>query len=447
MRIAIVTETYPPEINGVALTVQALAQGLCGRGHAVQLIRPRQPQAGTDQIVGEDVQVRGAAIPRYPGLRFGLPARRRLERLWRAARPDAIYVATEGPLGHSALRAARRLGIAASTGFHTRFDDFARFYGLGWLTPAVFAWLRHFHAHSAATLVPTQELADFLAERGFSGVRLLRRAVDTQLFDPARRDEALRRGWGLTPDELAVVYVGRIAPEKNLALNVRAFRALQQHCPNARYVWIGDGPARAELAAANPDFVFTGPLRGENLAAARFVAGFLEPNCFFDEALTQQARARRTEPINVADRYEAGQTLVAKGEMITPPIKLALDELRARTEPDRVQAALTLERSKVEAEAAKAREIYCAGGIGLLPPPPGTSGKTPTERRAARLASTCARPRVAARAAPGPGALTRSNLRSGAPSRPRFFGSTLARAGVRHREGVQPWRSHTARSR
>lgn len=268
MRIAIVTETYPPEINGVALTVQALAQGLRGRGHAVQLIRPRQPGAETAaDAVSEDVQVGGAAIPRYPGLRFGWPARRRLERLWRAQRPDAIYVATEGPLGHSALRAARRLGIAASTGFHTRFDDFARFYGVGWLTPLVFAWLRHFHAHSAATLVPTQELADFLRERGFGAVRLLRRAVDTQLFDPARRRDDLRQRWGLTDDELAVVYVGRIAPEKNLELNVRAFRALQQQRPDARYVWIGDGPARAELARANPDFIFCGSLRGEELAA------------------------------------------------------------------------------------------------------------------------------------------------------------------------------------
>jgi glycosyltransferase involved in cell wall biosynthesis len=267
MRIAIVTETYPPEVNGVALTVQSLAQGLRGRGHAVQLIRPRQPAAAEAEApLDDEVQVRGAAIPRYPGLRFGLPARRRLERLWRTQRPDAIYVATEGPLGHSALRAARRLGIAASTGFHTRFDDFARYYGLAWLTPAVFAWLRHFHAHSAATLVPTQELADFLTARGFRGVRLLRRAVDTQLFDPARRDDALRAAWGLTADELAVVYVGRIAPEKNLALNVRAFRALQQHCPAARYIWIGDGPARAELAAANPDFIFTGTLRGEALS-------------------------------------------------------------------------------------------------------------------------------------------------------------------------------------
>lgn len=268
MRVAIVTETYPPEINGVALTVQSLAHGLRGRGHEVQLIRPRQPASSKDggEIVIDDVQVGGAAIPRYPGLRFGWPARRRLERLWRTRRPDAIYVATEGPLGHSALRAARRLGIPTSTGFHTRFDDFARFYGVGWLTPLVFAWLRHFHAHSAATLVPTQELAEFLRGRGFGAVRLLRRAVDTQLFDPARRCESLRLGWGLTDDELAVVYVGRIAPEKNLELNVRAFRALQRQRPQARYVWIGDGPARAELARANPDFIFCGSLRGDVLA-------------------------------------------------------------------------------------------------------------------------------------------------------------------------------------
>lgn len=275
MRIAIVTETYPPEINGVALTVQSLANGLRGRGHEVQLIRPRQPgPRRLDEAAPEDIEVGGAAIPRYPSLRFGWPARRRLERLWRARRPDAIYVATEGPLGHSALRAARRLGIAASTGFHTRFDDFARFYGMGWLTPLVFAWLRHFHAHSAATLVPTQELAEFLRARGFGSVQLLRRAVDTQVFDPARRSPSLRQSWGLNDDELAVVYVGRIAPEKNLALNVRAFRALQQQRPEARYVWIGDGPARAELARANPDFIFCGNLRGDDLAA-HFASGDL----------------------------------------------------------------------------------------------------------------------------------------------------------------------------
>jgi len=274
MHVAIVTETYPPEINGVALTVQSLAVGLTALGHRVQLIRPRQLQDSHEAAVEIDMQVRGAGIPRYPGLRFGLPARRRLQRLWRAQRPDAIYVATEGPLGLSALRAAHTLGIAASTGFHTRFDEFARHYGLGFLTPLIFAWLRRFHRRAAATLVPTDELAGFLREQGFGEVRLLQRAVDTRLFDPARRDASLRARWGVDDNDLVAVYVGRIAPEKNLQLCVRAFRAIQSEYPRARYVWIGDGPARAELAAANPDFIFCGCLRDEALAR-HFASGDL----------------------------------------------------------------------------------------------------------------------------------------------------------------------------
>ena len=126
MRYTLVTETYPPEVNGVALTVHGLELGLRERGHAVALVRPRQPadDGGTDGTL----LVRGAGLPRYPGLRFGLPATRALTRHWQAERPDAIYVATEGPLGWSALRAARRLGIPAATGFHTRFDDYVRSY-------------------------------------------------------------------------------------------------------------------------------------------------------------------------------------------------------------------------------------------------------------------------------------------------------------------------------
>ena len=267
MRIAIVSETFPPEINGVALTVVGLAQGLRDAGHAVQIVRPRQPEA--DDIASADTKsilVRGARLPRYPGLQFGLPNARRLRQLWKGERPDAIYVATEGPLGYSALRAARSLGIPASTGFHTRFDDFARYYGFGFLTPVVFAYLRRFHRQGAATLVPTVELRDFLIDNKFGNVVLLRRAVDTALFSPARRDEALRAQWGLRPNQLALIYVGRIAPEKNLALAVRAFREIQKLHRDARYVFVGDGPARAALAAENPDFIFAGIQRGAELA-------------------------------------------------------------------------------------------------------------------------------------------------------------------------------------
>ncbi len=267
MRIAIVTETWPPEINGVALTVQSLAQGLAALGHSIEVVRPRQVNDEEAAIAGLDhLPMPGAALPRYPGLRFGLPAHRRLHRRWSARRPDVLYIATEGPLGLTALGAARRLRIPVSTGFHTRFDDYARHYGLGFLTPIVYAYLRRFHNRADATLVPTVELADFLAANRFRHVRLLRRAVDTALFHPDRRDERLRAEWHIGVDDLAVIYVGRIAPEKNLDLAVRAFRAILAQHPRARFVLVGDGPARKTLSAAHPDFVFAGLRRGEDLA-------------------------------------------------------------------------------------------------------------------------------------------------------------------------------------
>ncbi len=268
MRIAIVTETWPPEINGVALTVQSLARGLAALGHAVELVRPHQSDAPDPACAEEFEQLLlpGSALPRYPGLRFGLPAQRQLHRHWSERRPDALYIATEGPLGFSALGAARRLAIPACTGFHTRFDDFVNHYGLGLLTPLVFAYLRRFHNRAAATLVPTAELVDFLGSNGFRNVRLLSRAVDTNLFHPRHRDAQLRARWGLDADDLAILHVGRLAAEKNLGLAVRAFEAIQARHPRARFVIVGDGPARTALAAQHPQILFAGMLRGEELA-------------------------------------------------------------------------------------------------------------------------------------------------------------------------------------
>ncbi len=282
MRYAIVTETYPPEVNGVALTVQALEHGLRTRGHDVAVVRPRQPadaQAGAHELL-----VPGAPLPRYPGLRLGFPATRRLLAHWRRAAPDAVYVATEGPLGWSAIRAARRLGIPAATGFHTRFDHYMRDYGAAVLAPAALAWMRRFHNGADATLVPTHELADFLQAQRFDNVRRLPRAVDTKLFDPARRDAGLRADWGVHDDAVAAIHVGRIAPEKNLDLAVRAFRQLQRRMkdtqrPQPRFIWVGDGPSRARLQRQNPDFVFCGIQRGDALAR-HFASGdlFLFPS-------------------------------------------------------------------------------------------------------------------------------------------------------------------------
>ncbi|MBD8881007.1 glycosyltransferase family 1 protein [Rhodanobacter sp. 7MK24] len=266
MRIGIVSETWLPEINGVALTVYGLATGLVARGHTVEVVRPRQACPSAADAHFETVFARGAALPRYPGLRFGLPAGRTLRERWSLERPDAIYIATEGPLGSSALRVANALRIPVASGFHTRFDSYASHYGLRWLTPLVRGHLRRFHRRAAATLVPTEALAQELASLGVDNARLLRRAVDTQLFHPGQRDPSLRAQWSVDAGTPVMLYVGRIAAEKNLELAVRAFRTAQQQLPAMRFVWVGDGPARAALQAANPDFVFAGTQRGEALA-------------------------------------------------------------------------------------------------------------------------------------------------------------------------------------
>ena len=282
MRYAIVTETYPPEVNGVALTVHGLEHGLRARGHEVSVVRPRQEADSTTgdsaidsgSVDTSTLLVRGAGLPRYPGLKFGLPATRKLVARWSDNRPDAIYVATEGPLGWSAVRAARRLGIPAATGFHTRFDEYMRDYGAAFLQQTALRWMRRFHNRGDATLVPTRELQDFLQGQGFDKVMRLPRAVDATLFDPRRRDATLRGEWGVGEHDIAAIYVGRIAPEKNLDLAVRAFRALQHAQPRARFVWVGDGPSREQLARDNPDFVFRGIQRGEALAR-HFASGDL----------------------------------------------------------------------------------------------------------------------------------------------------------------------------
>ncbi|MDR7193012.1 glycosyltransferase family 4 protein [Luteimonas terrae] len=264
MRYAIVTDTYPPDINGVALTLQSYVQGLRARGHEVEIVRP----ARVGEPPGADAQslrIRGLRVPRYPGLRLALPAGQRLRARWRAARPDAIYVATEGPLGWSALNAAQALDIPVLTALHTRFDLYMGAYGVPWLQPAALSWMRRFHARAEATLVATRALALELREAGIGHPVVLSRAVDCAQFDPARRDLALRQAWGVDENGLVAIHVGRIAAEKNLGLAVRAFRALQAERPDARMVFVGDGPERSALQAANPDFIFSGSQRGDDL--------------------------------------------------------------------------------------------------------------------------------------------------------------------------------------
>lgn len=270
LRLAVVTETYPPEINGVALTLHRVVEGLRERGHTVQLVRPRQPSDGTapGAAVGMDVLMRGMAIPRYPHLQLGLPSRKQLESLWSIKRPDLVHIATEGPLGWSALRVARKLRIPVTSDFRTNFHAYSGHYGMGWLSKPIMAYLKRFHNQTLTTMVPTQSLADRLAKAGFERLQVVARGVDAQLFNPGLRSEGLRQLWGASPDTTVLLCVGRLAREKNLPLLVQAYAQARLLNPGLKLVLVGDGPARPELQALAPDAVFTGQLSRAELARA-----------------------------------------------------------------------------------------------------------------------------------------------------------------------------------
>ncbi len=269
LRIAVVTETYPPEVNGVSLTIARMIDGLHARNHDLQLIRPRQTPDDEAALTPRfhEVLMRGLPIPRYPHLKMGLPAKKALVRLWSLERPDVVHVATEGPLGYSALRAARQLKLPVTSDFRTNFHAYSEHYGVGWMRAPIMVYLRRFHNATLGTMVPTEPLRAELTAIGFHNVSVVSRGVDTTLFDPARRDEGLRRSWGVAADDLVVVCVGRLAPEKNLGVLLEAFREIRESDPRARLLLVGDGPLQAQLAREMPEAIITGRRGGTDLAA------------------------------------------------------------------------------------------------------------------------------------------------------------------------------------
>lgn len=268
LTIALVTETYLPEVNGVAITVARMVEGLLQRGHRIHLLRPRQ-HAQDVAAQHDDYQeslFNGMAIPGYATLNIGLPAKARLVKLWTAQRPDIVHIATEGPLGWSALAAARKLKLPVSSDFHTNFQNYTGHYGMAWLRKPMAAYLRYFHNKAACTLVPTRALHHELTQDGYQNVRVVARGVDTALFNPTKRDAALRSAWGADENTPVVMLVSRIAAEKNLPVVFEAFAKMQPIDTRAKLVIVGDGPARAELQAQHPNVIFAGMQTGEELA-------------------------------------------------------------------------------------------------------------------------------------------------------------------------------------
>ncbi|ASP41006.1 glycoside hydrolase [Bacterioplanes sanyensis] len=279
-RVSIVTETFAPEINGVANTLSQLVCGLRQRGIEVQVIRPRQ--AGDSKATSDDwhtVTLPGLPIPGYQELRFGLPWQGRVRAAIQAFRPQAIYVATEGPMGWVAVKAAKRLAIPVVSGFHTNFHQYIEHYRLGAFERLAYAYLRRFHNRTQATLVPTRAQRDELEQHGFERVQVLSRGVDSQRFHPDKRDGSLRRQWQVKDDDIVLLYVGRIAGEKNLQLAVRTFEQLKTLDEAVKLVLVGDGPELPALQEKHSDIITCGMQTGDDLSR-HFASGdvFLFPS-------------------------------------------------------------------------------------------------------------------------------------------------------------------------
>lgn len=238
LKIAIITDAWMPQVNGVVTTLSRVGDSLTEAGHTVRFITPQG--------------FRTVPCPTYPEIRLALCGPRRFARVLEDFDPDAIHVATEGPLGHLARSYCRRRRLPFTTAYHTQFPEYLRL-RLPIPLAASYWYYRRFHRPAVRTLVPTQSLRERLAARGFEHLVLWSRGVDTELFHPRSKDF-------IADARPVAMYVGRVAVEKNL----EAFLNLE--LPGSKYV-VGAGPDLESLRARFPEVRFVGFKHGEELAA------------------------------------------------------------------------------------------------------------------------------------------------------------------------------------
>ncbi|TDT96077.1 phosphatidylinositol alpha 1,6-mannosyltransferase [Streptomyces sp. 846.5] len=262
MRVAIVTESFPPDINGVAHSVLRTAEHLVRRGHQPLVIAPAPAVPLNAPDPCPVVRVPALSLPGYPQVRLALPSRR-LEQLIAGHRPDIVHLASPFVLGARAMAAADRLGIPAVAVYQTDLAGYARAYRAGSGLGEAAAWrrIRAVHGAAARTLAPSTPAAQDLTAHGVPRVRLWPRGVDSVRFHPRHRDQALHST--LAPEgEVLVGYVGRLAPEKRVDL-LSGVCAL----PGVKLVVVGEGPSEPALRQALPGAVFLGRREGDELAA------------------------------------------------------------------------------------------------------------------------------------------------------------------------------------
>lgn len=272
LKIAIVTETWPPEINGVALSLMQLCRGLQNQGHKILLIRPEQKAQCYDFVPNKECLVNGQSIPKYPDMKFGWPQFLKVSQAISAFTPDVVHIVTEGPLGFTALHAAKTRRIPVSSGFHSQFQEFSRFFDLAFLVKPIQSYLRWFHNATQLTCVPSRDTEIALREFGVTcPLVVVGRGIDTDRFSSQRYSAQLRQQWGADENTTVLIYVGRLSSEKEVNVVIDAYSALRKQSQRqVKLVLVGDGPDRSRLEKmpGAEHVIFMGSLSGTQLAEA-----------------------------------------------------------------------------------------------------------------------------------------------------------------------------------
>jgi len=278
IRLALFSDTYLPQVNGVARTLERLCAALETRGGVAKVFTTSDPLAGTDHRVS-----RFPSTPfwAYKELRLASPSARNVREQLREFQPTIVHVATPFGVGLSGRKIARELNLPLVSSYHTSFAAYAKHYGAAFLAGPVWRYLRWFHNSTMRTYCPTQSVVDEVVRFGFRNTTIWSRGVDTAQFSPTRHSQALRKQLGANERSLVVTYVGRLAAEKGLDVALSALRIAEERRPGRIiFACIGDGPYEAEVRRAAPSSVWMpGKLSGKKLSEAYAVGDvFLFPS-------------------------------------------------------------------------------------------------------------------------------------------------------------------------
>jgi len=282
LRVALFSGNYNYVMDGPVRALNKLVAHLEKRGHEVLVFAPTSKTSYLDHA-GELVSLPSCPAPRRPEYRIGIglygEARKRL----RDFAPNLIHVSAPDLGGLGALNYGRRNNIPVVASFHTRFDTYPRYYGAAWAEKYLTKYMRYFYGRCEHVYPPSQSMADELLREGIGKeMRLWTRGVDSKLFDPARRDLAWRRSVGISDDEIAVLFVGRLVLEKGIDHFAQAVRATQRTHPKVRPLIVGGGPELDYFKKQSSDGVFLGYQGGEDLARA-----YASGDIFFNPSITE----------------------------------------------------------------------------------------------------------------------------------------------------------------